>query len=124
MVKILFFFNWQILCNGTRHYVSTDGEYLLDTDEKLHYAPSGMENTRIGNLQENFNYSCTVQEDISSQTQILRDVRSDPCKFSTDYGGILCSSQLMLTLLLLFNIFQILNSQRHLKFRSHEGDDQ
>lgn len=104
--------------------MSIDGEHLLDTDEKLQYAPSGMKNTRIGDLQENFNYSCTVQEDISSQTQILHGVRSDPCKFSTNYGGILCLSQLMLTLLLLSNIFQILNSQRHLKFRSHEGDDQ
>lgn len=65
-----------------------DGEHLLDTDEKLQYAPSGEENSRIGDLQENFNYSCTIQEGIPSQEPILYGEHSDPCHFSTDYGGI------------------------------------
>ena len=70
-----------------------DGEHLLDTDEKLQYAPSGVENVRIGELQENFNYSCTIQEGIPSQMPILYGEPSDPCYFSTDYGGILYLSQ-------------------------------
>lgn len=64
-----------------------DGEHSLDIDDKLQYAPSGAENVRIGDLQENFNYSCTIQEGISSQVPILYGELSDPCNFSTEYGG-------------------------------------
>ena len=72
--------------------MSTDGQRLLDTDEKLQYVSSGMENIRIEALKENFNYSCTVQENKFSQEQVAYGELSDPCNFSTDYGGILCSS--------------------------------
>ena len=68
-----------------------DGEHLLDTDNKLQYAPSGTKNTRVGALKENFKYSCTVQEGISSQVPILYGEFSDPCNFSTDYGGNFCA---------------------------------
>ena len=67
--------------------MSIDGERLLDTDEKLQYVPSGMENARVGSLKENFNYSCTVQENIFSQEQIAYGELSNPCNFSMDYGG-------------------------------------
>ena len=80
----------QIRCNGTRHYVSMDGQHLLDADEKVQYAPSGKDYVLIGDLQANCNYSCTVQEGISPPKSVLYGEISSPCHFTTDYGGILC----------------------------------
>ena len=66
-----------------------DGHHLMDTDEKIQYAPTGNDHALIGDLQANFNYTCTVWEGVAQQTQVLRGKVSEPCQFTTDYGGII-----------------------------------
>lgn len=66
-----------------------DGHRLFDADEKIQYATAGKADVLIGDLQANFNYSCTLKEYVGQDEQVLHGEISEPFQFTTDYGGIL-----------------------------------
>ena len=68
--------------------MSRDGRRLSDTDEKIQYAPAGNNNVLVGDLQANFNYSCTLKEFVGQDDQVLHGEVSDPFHFTTAYGGM------------------------------------
>ena len=57
----------------------------MDTDEKIQYAPAGIDHVLVGDLEANCNYSCTVWE---HTVHGAHHDTSEPMHFTTEYGGI------------------------------------
>ena len=76
-----------MVCNGTRHFISKDGQQLLDTNENILTLPPQTDHTLIKDLSANFNYSCTLSEYFAIENLILHNESSEPVQFTTDCGG-------------------------------------
>lgn len=75
-----------------------NGQQLIDTDEKIQYAPAGIDHVLVGDLEANCNYSCTIWEHTVHDAQVLHRHTSEPIHFTTEYGGTMISVNLHMVL--------------------------
>ena len=74
---------FQLTCNSTSRYTSTDGQ-LLDTDEKVQYYGTTLNNhVTLGELKANYYYSCTLWEYICREINLFHAGISGTFQFRT-----------------------------------------
>ena len=74
--------------------ISIDGQDRLDTHKLSKYVPPENNHVLIENLKPNFNYSCTILEYISRETEAPDIYATELVHFTTDYAGIYISNLL------------------------------